>query len=577
MNSQPKREGSGERAESVVPCSPESLTPDVASPLLELPTPHSGPAKANGSTGTNGPAKPIGPARPNGATKASGSAAANVALVPEPGVRSYEDLDGAEGRAVFFRPHRYGAADFAPLRGIVKIAVAGATHECPLRDLSQNGVAFDSAVDDPLIRLHQRLHAVLRFDSHEVFRGDVRVGSIRKQDGATVIGVSFNDFLLDIEELLQLRTVRSWKADGMGPRLQDKAWCLTGGDRFKALVAELRLFFEDAQQQLTSLERELPWHVLHGTDNPARTALISRLRAEFVPDVVRLSEEIDAALRELPDGHYNPAAKEWSLRHLHGFLMQSPVLHRAHHKPFGYPGDYEVMNFIYARGFEGASLFARAVGLAFAQTRAPAAVRSRKDLVKRHLSALLARRAGTGAPVRVLSIAAGPAEELEELLHDIDEMPHGLEVVLLEQDKNALAHAWRRLRSAVDSRFPGAVRLTFLHESIKRILRDGDLFRQFEAFDFIYSCGLYDYLQRRTAVVLTRRLAAATKPGGRLLVANMIDHPTRWLMEHHLDWPLVYRTREELLEIGAQAVPDAKLRILEEESGANPFLQVQLE
>jgi hypothetical protein len=578
MDSQAKRGESGERKQGVPSLLQQPVTLDVASLPLEIKAPQNGFGKAKG---LNGSAKANGSATASASAKASLSALANgtahANVTPLNGVarvRTYEELDGAEGRAVFFRPHRYSAADFAPLHGAVKISVAGATHDCPLRDLSQNGVAFVSPDGDLPVRVRQRLHAVLCFDSHEAFRGEVRVGSVRKQDGATVVGVSFNDFLLDVEELLQLRAVRSWKAEGAGPRLQDKAWCLSGADRFKALVAELRLYFEDAQQQLTSLEQQLPWHVLHGPANPARAALISRLRAEFVPDTVRLSEEVDAALRELPEGHDNPAAKEWSLRHLHGFLMQAPVLHRAYHKPFGYPGDYEVMNFIYARGFEGASLFARAVGLAFAQTRAPAAVRSRKDLVKRHLSALLARRAGTGAPVRVLSIAAGPAQELEELFDDLDEMPHGLELVLFEQDKNALAHAWRRLKSTVEARSSHGVRLMFLHDSIKRLLRDADLFAPFGKFDLIYSCGMYDYLQHRTAVVLTRRLASAVAPGGQLLVANMVDHPTRWLMEHHLDWPLVYRTREELMEIGAQAVPGAELRILEEESGVNPFLQV---
>jgi hypothetical protein len=174
----------------------------------------------------------------------------------------------------------------------------------------------------------------------------------------------------------------------------------------------------------------------------------------------------------------------------------------------------------------------------------------------------------------VLSIAAGPAQELAELFDEMDEMPEALELVLFEQDKNALSHAWRRLKSSVDTRFPHGVRLMFLHDSIKRLLRDPELLAPFGKFDLIYSCGMYDYLQRRTAIVLTRRLAAALAGGGQLLVANMVDHPTRWLMEHHLDWRLIYRTREELSDVGSQAVPGAQLRILEEESGANPFLQI---
>jgi hypothetical protein len=232
------------------------------------------------------------------------------------------------------------------------------------------------------------------------------------------------------------------------------------------------------------------------------------------------------------------------------------------------------MNFIYERFFEGSTLFARAVGLAFSEAICCKAVRFRKDLVKRQLKALLARRTGSREPVRVLSIAAGPAQELFELFQELDEMPAPLEVVLFEQDKNALAHAFRRLTPAVEARFPGRVRLLFLHDSIKRLLRDRALFAPFGSFDLVYSCGLFDYLQQRTAVMLTRHLAGTARPGGQLIVANMTDHPGRVLQEIHLDWHLIYRTRDELLEVGRQAVPRAQVRILEEESGVNPFFEL---
>jgi SAM-dependent methyltransferase len=399
---------------------------------------------------------------------------------------------------------------------------------------------------------------VVRFDAHEAFRGGAQVSSVRERAGSTVVGLSFEDFLLDVEDLLQLRSVQAWVPEGAGARLGDAAWHVPDGDRFKSLVAELRLYLEDAQQRLTALQ----------------AALISRLRVEFVAEAVRISEEADAALRTLPGEHANAAAKEWSLRHVHEFLMQAPILHRARHKPFGYPGDYEVMNFIYTRNFEGATLFGRAVSLAFTQTCAARAVRYRKDLVVRHLKALLQRRAGSREPVRVLSIATGPAQELVELFAEMEEMPAPLEIVLFEQDKNALAQAWRSLTPRVEERFPRTVRLTFLHDSVKRLLRDANLFQPFGTFDLVYSCGLFDYFAHRTAVVLARHLATTVRPGGQLLVANMVDHPTRWIMEHHLDWPLVYRTREELLELARRAVPGAQLRILEEESGANPFVEL---
>ncbi len=282
------------------------------------------------------------------------------------GIRRYEELDGAEGRAVFFRPHRHTAAELAPLRCAVVLLANRAEHVYALRDVSQNGVAFASPRGLSVVP-RQRLDIAVRFDGHEAFRGAATVGSVREKDGMTVVGVSFDDFLLDVEDVLQLRNVQSWRARSTAP---PTAWALEGHERYKSLVAELRLRLEDTHRHLQDLESRLPWHVLHGDDNAARTALVAQLRQDFVPEAVRLSEAIDGALRGVPEAYGSAAAREWSRRHVDEFLLQSPGLSRARHKPFGYPGDYEVMNFMYGDDFEGATLFARAVELAFNQTRA---------------------------------------------------------------------------------------------------------------------------------------------------------------------------------------------------------------
>jgi extracellular factor (EF) 3-hydroxypalmitic acid methyl ester biosynthesis protein len=494
-----------------------------------------------------------------------------LSLGPRP--HRYEELEGAEGRAVFFRPHRHAAADLAPLRGILTVTVEGTRRECAVLDVSQNGAAVSWPPGVPA-RTGRLVPALLRFDAHLAFDGRVRIGSVRESPEATVVGLSFENFLLDVDEILSLRTLHAW-SDGAGSvRVQDRPWGVLDGERFQARVAELRMLLEDGRRQLDALERELPWHALHGNPGPVLSSLERSLGSGFVPEFVRLTEAVDAEIRELPGAHRNEQARQWAIRHVQEFLMESPGLRRAWEKPFGYPGDYEVMNATYERFYEGSTLFARSVGLAFSETLCSRAVRYRKDLVKRQLKALLARRAGSTAPVRVLSIGAGPAQELHELFQELEEMPAPLEVVLFEQDKNALAHAFRRLTPSVEARFDGRVRLLFLHDSIKRLLRDGSLFDPFGKFDLIYSAGLLDYLQHRTGVVLTRHLAANSAPGGQLLVANMVDHASRTLLQIHLDWALIYRTREELLEIARAAVPDAQVRILEEESGVNPFFEI---
>jgi hypothetical protein len=255
--------------------------------------------------------------------------------------------------------------------------------------------------------------------------------------------------------------------------------------------------------------------------------------------------------------------------------MQSPWMHRARHKPLGYPGDFEVMNGLYGNHFTGATLFAKGLNLAFVSTPAAVAVRTRKDQLKRELSQALDARAGAER-VRILSIAAGPAQEIFELLQERHTLPCPIEIVLYDQDKRALSYSYRRLQKLVSSRWKDQVSLLHLHDSIRHLLRGAAVFSGHGAFDIVYSCGLFDYLQMPSAVSLCRTLYSLVAPGGRLYVGNMVPScQSRWVMELHLDWYLVYRERSEMLELGRMAAPGAWAEITEEPTRVNPFLQLR--
>jgi len=352
------------------------------------------------------------------------------------------------------------------------------------------------------------------------------------------------------------------------------AWRVPGHDRFKSLVAELRLLLADGEEQLNDMEDALPWAVTDGaTDSPARDALVERVAGELARDVVACSGEIDAALRAASRGERD-GLREFSARHLHDTLMRSPWMRRARHKPLGYPGDFGVMNYAYSDRFSGPTLFAKALSLSFLSTPAGEAVRTRKDLIKARLGAAI-DDPSSRAPVRILSIAAGPAQEIFELLRQRRGGRRPVEITLFDQDKRALSHAYGRLHGllAAPEGAGAGVKVVYRHDSIKRLLLGADVFGGRGGFDVIYSCGLFDYLQARTATSLCKSLFDLLAPGGTLYVGNMVPaNPSRWFMELHLDWFLIYREIAELLAIGRAAAPGARLAILEEATRVNPLI-----
>lgn len=507
------------------------------------------------------------------------SGPSSPAEVPLPRGKSYEDLEGASGREVLFRPQRYSISELGPVLPVVLIATPdGGPHQCVMHDISQNGVAFEWPDGVPTTIGMMIPELVVRFDDYEAHRGQARVSSLRDVDGKVIAGAAFLDTLMNIEDVLHMRDVKSWRTRfALGLRAAERSWYTAGHDRFKSLVAEYRLFLEDSSAHFGELEGKLPWHVVHGeTPGTAHSALIERIQTEFAPECIRYMTEIDGVLRQAASESDWEHLKLFSQRFLQPFLMRAPILHRCCTKPLGYPGDFEVMRYIYDRPFEGQTLFGKAIHLANVMAPASAAVRARKDLVKGLVKKLIASWPDRERTIRIASIAAGPAQEIFELLSEMEGPPPKMHIVLFEQDKVALGYAYSRLSGLVESRWKPHIRITYLHDSIKRLLHDSAMFTGLGPFDLIFCTGLFDYLRTRMARTLCRNFHDNLKPQGRAYVGNMVqNNPCRWIMEHHLEWYLIYRTREELLDLGNTAAPDAKSRVIDEPTGINPFLELQ--
>jgi extracellular factor (EF) 3-hydroxypalmitic acid methyl ester biosynthesis protein len=511
----------------------------------------------------------------------------NLAVVPakrsitpasgNPKVAHYEELEGGAGREIFFRPDRYRSADLGPVQPVVCLLVAGAEHICGLVDISQNGIAFRCPEALQLSGEDRLEQVTVTLDGHEVFRGAGRVVSVRDSADGRIVGLCFDDGLVSIDDVLVLRDLRAWAKDrSKGLGLSVQPWYVTGHERFKSLVGDLRLFFDVSQAKLAQLETTLPFQVVHSEmDTPARAALIELLQEEFVRPVVRYTEEIDASVRGASADELE-ALKDYSLRQLGSYFMQAPSMARARHKPLGYAGDFEVMRHMYERHFDGTTLFSRALNLAFTHTRAGHGVRARKDVLKQELRRLIfSMPAGRVEPLRILAIAAGPAQEMYELLSEVDSLPLPLEVYLLDQERQALSYGYSRLKRVIENRWAGQVNVKFRYDTIRKLLTDRTCLDGFGEFDMVYAAGLFDYLGRSSAVRLTENLFQHVGPKGSLFIGNMSPaNPTRWLMEHHADWYLIYRSHAEMVEFATAAAPDADVGIVEERTGVNPFVRV---
>ena len=244
-------------------------------------------------------------------------------------------------------------------------------------------------------------------------------------------------------------------------------------------------------------------------------------------------------------------------------IHEDPLTRRSFTRPRGYAGDAELLDIIYRRDWRGLASPPSAVGQAvFDHTincRAPAAVRVRRELLAGMIDAACER---TRSP-HILSVACGHLRELA--LSDGFCAGRVGRFVGLDQDAASLAEVGRSLPGAPVETVPGSIKLLF----------GGGLAR--EKFDFIYTAGLYDYLEEDFAQRLTRRMFEMLRPGGRLLVANFQPGiEDVGYMEAFMDWRLIYRDAAAMgrLDQGIAAEHIATRKIFGDATESIVFLEL---
>jgi extracellular factor (EF) 3-hydroxypalmitic acid methyl ester biosynthesis protein len=319
------------------------------------------------------------------------------------------------------------------------------------------------------------------------------------------------------------------------------------GDRMQGLRGALR-----------PIEPGRDEHLAAG--DPAESLIASALRDAVDPCLGALGREI---------GFAAPARWRVASRYFHerfGSLVDlSPLAARCFHKPLGYAGDFEMMNMVYRDQSLGGTLFGRSLSRVVLDSEAGRAVRHRARYLAEKIEAAVAH--GRPRPARILSVAAGPAMELQLILRtDPALLAAGrTEIALLDQDAGALEHARERIGAlAAQARVEVAVRC--INTSIRTVIAEG----LDDSYDLVYSAGLFDYLKDRPVRAAGARLVAALAPGGTAVIGNFdVANPTRPFMELILDWPLHHRSADDLRLLFGEL--GTGLTIEREATGVNLF------
>ena len=260
-------------------------------------------------------------------------------------------------------------------------------------------------------------------------------------------------------------------------------------------------------------------------------------------------------------------------RLLWNMIMSSSFMRRTNLKPRGYAGDYIMMKMLYLNRYEGDSTFSKLMHKHPVEHPAAQAVRNRRNLITQTFKKARGDCASKGKRVKILSVACGPAWELQDILSSPEECERYC-ITLLDQDQSALDEA-AGLVADLERELNAKIRVTYLNESVRTLLKSSTLVEKWGRFDFIYSMGLFDYLTPPVAMGILGKLFQLLEIGGDLLIGNFHDaNPSRCYMEYWLDWVLYYRNEEEFLGL----MPDGtggQATVLFEDTKSQMFLHAK--
>lgn len=279
----------------------------------------------------------------------------------------------------------------------------------------------------------------------------------------------------------------------------------------------------------------------------------------------RLNEELNALRASLPNDQWQELVLRCREHAVLSLILEDPLTRRSYTKPRGYPGDAELLDIIYERDWSvaypeaptalGATIFKHTI-----ECQAPAAVRHRRVL----LAGMIDEVSTTRRDAAIMSVACGHLRELP--LSSAMQFGRVGQFVGLDQDADSLAVVARDWPDRRVETVTGSIKALW-----GPVLRD-------QRFDFIYTAGLYDYLDEKLAQKMTERMFDMLCPGGRLLVANYQPGIADvGYMEAFMDWNLIYRDRPamERLTAGLPEQDVAAQEIFSDPSEAVFYLQLE--
>ena len=238
-------------------------------------------------------------------------------------------------------------------------------------------------------------------------------------------------------------------------------------------------------------------------------------------------------------------------------LNENTLIGHGFVKPFGYPGDFNIIHNIYTQYVNPNKKYLN--WDRFFQDQAGAhAVRNRKDYFLQRCAEV---ENSDGKEKRILILGCGPATDVNEFLQNCPNSK--IRFDLVDFDQHAIDFARKQ-----NMKYNASIDYFKIN-----VLR----FKPYHWYDLIWSAGLFDYFKDKHFIYMINKYYKYLKEEGEFIIGNFSNsNPTKRLMEVLSDWYLVHRSKYDLVRMALEAKAREDLVEVEmEELGVNLFLRIK--
>jgi extracellular factor (EF) 3-hydroxypalmitic acid methyl ester biosynthesis protein len=174
----------------------------------------------------------------------------------------------------------------------------------------------------------------------------------------------------------------------------------------------------------------------------------------------------------------------------------------------------------------------------------------------------------------VLSVGCGPAVEVQRFIRNSD-LSNQSAIHLMDFNEETIEYARTKAGQAMaaSGRKPT---LKFIQKSIDELLKEvhqGGDESFLPTYDMIYCAGLFDYFPDNVCRNLVQLYFRWVREDGLLVTTNVHPkNPERYIMEHLLEWYLIYRDEKQMASLAPKGTSP---QVYADDTGVNVFMHIR--